>query len=216
MPPIPPNPASTHVVSMLRAHRSGVLLTADGPRPCPTAIDPIGGSLIAPLADPETELESATLFIPEESNDALQVLILPALSAPAGDTDSDRYRAAHGAPDPIRLFRLKIDGARLGSRVVDGPDIDLRDPFASESASLRRAMNADRPALGKAVSYLGLSLGLRPGENPVVIAVDPEGVDLRGPLGVARFTFERCASSAEELRRFASVLLPFDPEQTQV
>lgn len=216
MAPIPTNPASTSVVSILRAHRSGVLLTPEGPRSCPTAIDPVGGALIAPLADHEAELESATLFIPEESNDALQVLILPAHSAQAGDTDSDRYRAAHGAPDPIRLFRLKIDGARLGSRVVDGPDIDLKDPFATESASLRRAMNADRPALGKAVSYLGLSLGLRQGETPVVVAVDPEGVDLRGPLGLARFPFERRASSAEELRRFASVLLPFDPEQTQV
>lgn len=192
------------------------MLTSEGPRACPTVIDPVGGVLIAPLADSETDLESATLFVPEESAAALQVLILPTASTPATDTDSDRYRAAHGAPDPIRLFRLKIDGARLGPRVIDGPDIDLRDPFATESAALRRTMNANRNALAKACAFLDLRLGLRPGETPVVLSIDPEGIDLRGPIGIDRYRFPEPARTAEHLRSYAGVLLPFDPEQTQV
>lgn len=213
---MPSHPETPLVVSALRCHRRGVLLTPEGPRSCPTVIDPVGGVLIAPLADSETELESATLFVPEETADALQVLILPTLSTAATDTDSDRYRAAHGAPDPIRLFRLKVDGARLGSRVIDGPDIDLRDPFATESAAIRRAINGNRDALAKACGFLGLSLGLRAGETPVAISVDPEGIDLKGPIGIARYRFPKTARSAEHLRSYASVLLPFDPEQTQV
>lgn len=185
-------------------------------RACPTVIDPIGGVLIAPMAEHELELESATLFVPDESAESLQILTLPNASAPATDTDTDRFRAAHGTPDPIGLFRVKIDGARLGSSVIDGPDIDLRDPFATESASLRRALNADRVALGRACGFLSLNLGLREGDTPVALSVDPEGIDLKGPTGLARYKFPRTTRSAEELRSFAGMLLPFDPEQTQV
>lgn len=216
VPPMPSHPETPLVVSALRSHRRGVLLTAEGPRPCPTVIDPVGGALIAPLAESETDLESATLFVPEETADALQVLVLPTVSTPATDADTDRFRAAHGAPDPIRLFRLKIDGARMGSRVIDGPDIDLRDPFATESAAIRRAINGNRDALAKACGYLGLALGLRAGETPVALSVDPEGIDLKGPTGIARYQFPKPARSAEHLRSYASVLLPFDPDQTQV
>lgn len=215
VPPIPTHPEAHLAVSILRAHRTGVLMTSEV-RACPTVIDPVGGVLIAPMAEHELELESATLFVPDESADALQILTLPNASSPATDTDTDRFRAAHGTPDPIGLFRLKIDGARLGSSVIDGPDIDLRDPFATESASLRRALNADRVALGRACGFLSLNLGLREGDTPVALSVDPEGIDLKGPTGLARYKFPRIARSAEELRSFGGMLLPFDPEQTQV
>lgn len=215
VPPIPTHPEAHLVVTVLRSHRTGVLLTSEV-RPCPTVIDPIGGVLIVPMAEHELELESATLFVPDESADSLQILALPIASVPATDSDTDRFRAAHGTPEPIGLYRLKIDGARLGSSVIDGPDIDLRDPFATESASIRRALNADRAVLGRACGFLNLNLGLREGDTPVALSVDPEGIDLKGPTGLARYKFPRAARSPEELRSFAGMLLPFDPEQTQV
>lgn len=216
MSPIPPNPDAPRVISVIRAHRAAVLLTPDGPSPRPTIIDPASGLVVAPLAESETELESATLFIPEESDRSLQLLVLPGQSARATDGDTDRYRAAHGAPDPIGLYRLKLDGARLGDRVVDAPDIDLRDPFLTESGAIRRALNANREALTRACSYLKIDLGVRPGETLVALSVDPEGIDLRGPTGLGRYRFETIARDRDELRSLASPLLPFDPNTTRV
>ena len=161
-------------------------------------------------------LESATLFVPEETDDALQVLVVPGASAWGSDADMDRYQAAHGTPDPITLARVKIESARIGARVVDGTDIDLRDPLLTESGAIRRALNTDRKALTRACAYLELPLGVREGEAVVALSVDPEGIDLKGPLGIARYRFEKMARDRDHLRSLAAPLLPFDPNATRV
>lgn len=213
--PAPHSDART-VISHLRAHRRAVLLTPEGAFPRPTIIDPAAGALVLPMSEQELELESATLFVPEESDGALQVLIVPGASSRGTDADIDRYQAAHGTPDPISLARVKIESARLGSVVVDGSDIDLKDPFLTESGAIRRALNTDRKALTRACACLDLAPGLREGETVVALSVDPEGIDLRGPLGLARYRFEKAARDRDHLRSLASPLLPFDPNATRV
>lgn len=216
VPPLPNHPDAVAVTSALRADRGAVLMTPEGPSRRPSIIDASAGVLVIPMSDTEAGLESATLFVPDESDQAVQVLILPSQSTHASDADMDRFRAAHGTPDPITLYRLKIDGARLGGRVVDGPDIDLKDPFLTESGAIRRALNANRTALTRACTYLGIDLGARGTETLVALSVDPEGIDLKGPTGLGRYRFDKIARDRDHLRSLASPLLPFDPNATRV
>lgn len=221
-PPTPTDPsphghgAAAAILRLIRAHRSATLVTPEAARPCPTIIDPATGRLVAALESDEALLDAATLFIPDESNDALQLLVLPGSSEPATDAARDRYTAFHGAPTLPALLSLTLDGARHLDVIVDASEIDLGDPFPTEAASIRRALNADRHALGRICTKLGIELGLRAGESPVALSVDPHGIDLKGPLGLRRYDFERPARDAADLRAMASHLLPFDPDMTRL
>lgn len=190
------DPEARTLVRLLRAHRTGSLVTAETARPCPTIIDPDLGRLVAALTTDEASLDAATLFVPDESDSALQLLVLPSRSEPASPAASDRYQAAYGPPTLPFLLALAVDGARLDSVVVDGAEIDLRNPLAAATGSLRRLLNADRPRLARAC----VRSRLRVGEEPVCVAIDPDGLDVRGRFGLVRVEFQAPAATPEDLQ----------------
>jgi hypothetical protein len=114
--------------------------------------------------------DDATLFIPDESDDALQLHVHPR-RLDESDPAVDRYLIYHGPAEGRVWAGLDVLGARLGSAVFDGEEVSVSSPWSSVEPVLCRRLNADRALLSRAVKT----------DDPSVraVGVDPWGMDVR-------------------------------------
>jgi hypothetical protein len=114
--------------------------------------------------------EHATLFIPEESDEALQILVAPH-PIPESDPAVDRFLIYHGRSEGLVWTRLEVLGARLGAKVFDPEEVAAANPWTGVEPALCRRLNSDRALLARAVRT----------DDPSVrsVGVDPWGMDVR-------------------------------------
>jgi len=113
----------------------------------------------------------ATLFVPEESGESLQLHVRPEVIDPDADPAADRYLIYHGRPEGVAWARLTLMGARLGGRVFSPEDAATPNPWSAIEPALCRRVNADVAILMQAVRTND------PGAKAV--GVDPWGMDVR-------------------------------------
>lgn len=182
----------------LRSHRQGVLFIAETATPVRFVIDGRTGGLVLPLSGslihaPGAEGEPCTLMAPEESDEALQLLVAVAELEPHREEARDRWQAYHGPPRVNRWAELTVESAKLGGEVFDGEPFVAPNPLRAAEAALCKRLNADRSALAEACRR---AVGMAPAE-PVAVGVDPYGFDVRARFGVLRVEFSGPAADAE-------------------
>lgn len=147
--------------------------------------------------------DDLTLFIPEETDDALQLLGEPVEIDPARHAACDRYVACFGRPEFTHWMLLDLESVRRLEVVVDAAEIARSNPLASFEAALCRGLNARPDLLGAACRA---ALGTAPAA-PVAVGVDPFGVIVRARFGVMRLEFEGEALSPNDAHREIENLL---------
>lgn len=165
-------------------------------------VDPCGGVIVLPLPGVPVS-ETLTLLVPDESDDSMQLLIDAAELDRSRDDLCDRWRIYHGSPDSTRWFTLRPDSVKWEGRVYDGSEITQPTSFASAEARLCKLANADRPRLARVCQRL---LRVAPAE-PLVVGVDPDGVDLRARFGITRLEFPTRAADAAAAEQMLAALL---------
>lgn len=113
----------------------------------------------------------ATLFIPEESDESLQLHVRPEQIDPATDPAADRFLIYHGSAERVAWARLVIMGARVGGRVYSPVEAAAPSPWTTAEPSLVRLVNADIAVLRQAVRTNDPSAK--------AVGVDPWGMDVR-------------------------------------
>lgn len=189
----------------LRRHRVGALLSDGRPRRLCFVDDPASGALAAPLPEAALDAMEHVLFVPEESDEALQLLLAPELERPVPEALIDRWRIHHGATPDEEVFwaRCAIETARFGSSVIEGEALMRPNPLGAHEGGACRRVNEDRAALGRACARVA---GVRP-TDPMCVGLDDEGLHVRHKLGVLRVPFPRAARDARDADALIDELL---------
>ncbi len=193
--------AVAHARRVLESSREGVLCFEDHTLAVKFVADGADGRLVLNVPAAALLATEHTLMTPEESDDALQLLITPEQIEESALTD--RWQAYHGAPAHIEWCEAWIESARHGAWVFDGEAIMAPNRLAADEAALCKALNADKAALSRLCQrYAGV-----PVPTPTCVGVDQRGLYVRAAFGVVRVAFEDEVGDAADVRRRVSEML---------
>lgn len=176
--------ALDHAQDVFLASTEGVMRFGEHSIPFKFVHDPHDGRLIA--SAPVAALLAADLVLsaPEESDDALQLLLSPDEIEESASTD--RWLVYHGDPPHVRWGAFWVDGVRHGPWVFDGDAIALPNPLHAIEPALCKRLNADQTGLAALCQrFAGMVV-----PSPVCVGVDPRGLHVRARFGVIRVRFE--------------------------
>ena len=157
------------------------------------------GHLVAPVMVAMLQALETVIFVPEATENALEVLVtLDELDehGPEGAI-TDRWRIYHGDPPDVRWARMNIDAGKLEGSVIDGSALMRANPFAAEESRICKHMNEDHSAY---LRILALHFAHIEIEKPVMIGIDPLGIDIRGRFDVVRVNTTESMQNAEDAR----------------
>jgi hypothetical protein len=136
-------------------------------------------------------------MVPEEDEDALQLLVTAEEIDPRREGACDRWLIYHlDAPWP-HWAALVIDAAKLGDEVHDGEALMRPDPLRESGPALCKWLNADRDRLA---DLCRAATGVEPA-SPVCVGVDAHGVDVRARFGIIRVVFDVAAGDEASARQ---------------
>src|SRR5688572_2319457 len=135
------------------------------------------GRLAAPVMVAMLQAMDGVLFVPEFVEDAmeLQVTFFQFEERGPDAAVADRWRIYHGEPDDVRWAYLKIDAARFSGMVIDGDVLQRPNPLAADEARLCKELNRQPDVLRTLCERYGTMRV----EQPVMVGIDPNGIDLR-------------------------------------
>lgn len=196
-----PDPAEA-VIAFVRSRHEGVLLIEEDVHRVRLIIDGWRGRPVFPAPAGVVEGSDAVLCIPEDSDDAVQ-LLGDTHVVPAGSEPSDRWTAYHGDSRTTRWLALSVGSAKTSGDVLDGPQVDLRNALHACESALCRKANADPEALkAMVVRRAGVTLS-----SPRTVGVDERGFDVRARFGIVRIEFpSRAADEADAARMIEGMI----------
>lgn len=169
----------------LRAHTTADLRFEEHFRPIKYVIAPSDGRLVAPVMVAMLESFDTVLFVPETIEGAMEVQVTLTEFREQGPDGAlaDRWRIHHGDPDDVRWAWLSVDAARLDSAVIDGDALMRPNPLAEAEARLCRHVNQTHAAALRPLCRERAGIGV---EEPIMVAIDPLGIDVRGRFDIHR------------------------------
>ena len=194
--------------AFLRGHTTGDLRFDEHVRPVRYVLAP-AGALVLPAMVAMLQAVDTVLFVPslEEGAMEVQLTLVPFgerdAEAPEGAGASpgaitDRWRIHHGDPEDVRWAVGRVDAARYGGNVVDGDAMMRPNPLEADEPALCRWMNMEN---AEALRDLCRRYGRRRIEAPLMVAVDPLGLDVRGRFEVVRVPFPAVAPTRADVER---------------
>lgn len=190
------DPMVEQAYAALRSHYGGDLRFDDHLRPVQYVMAP-DGALIAPVMAAMLSGFNMVLFIPDNSDDALQlqISIEPFKEDTAeGGALADRWRIYHGEPVDVFWGRLNIDAAKFQGYVIDGEALMRPNPLTEHAPRICRSLNSSQR---DAVKSLCEQFARTDVAQPVVVGIDPLGIDVRRKFDVIRVPFHEPQPSAD-------------------
>lgn len=163
--------------------------------------DPQTGRLAASIPAAVFLATEHVLFVPEETDDALQLLLsVEECQECAG---SDRWQAYHGQPEHVRWGLFWIDSVRHGPWVFDGEAFSVPNPVAGEECGICKMLNTDASKLAALCQrFAGVVV-----PHPVCVGVDPRGLHVRARFGVVRVPFDQRCDGDKQARETIAAML---------
>lgn len=185
----------------LMANREGVLVFDEHHVPVRFVTDNSTGRLVMSVPVAVFFSHEHVLFVPEEREDSMQLLVSPEQIDECAATD--RWLAFHGDPEHVRWATCWIESAKQSPWVFDGEALSRPNSLAGAEAGLVKGLNGDQPGLARLCERAtGAAV-----ERPVCVGVDQDGVHVRARFGVVRVPFPHTANDAEHARRMISRLV---------
>jgi len=175
----------TLALRTLRSNFRGELRFDERQHPVKYVIDPATGRLVVPIELYMLEAIDTVLFIPEERDGAMEIMLTlePIVQHSSDEAMSDRWRIYHGEPVELNWASCSIDAARHDGFVIDGEALMQPNPLASHEPKLCKLLNeAGKDALA-AITFAKAN---RQVEAPVAVGVDQFGVDVRARFEIIR------------------------------
>lgn len=185
----------------LRRHARGVLEVGGECRPCLYVLDPERGSPVACVTQDVFEAGSCTLHVPEDREDALQVLVEPIELDARVEASCDRYLIYHGKGATARWARLEIQSAKMLGVVFD--DCAGSNALRAHEAGMCKRLNTDKDRVRVALLRLAGFVE----DRPTVVGVDQDGVDVRTKRGIVRLEFPHTAPNLESAERMIGEMM---------
>ena len=185
--------------AFLRAHTKADLRFEENMRPIKYVIGP-DGRLIAPVMVAMLRSFDSVLFIPSYQDGAMEVQVtLEEFDERGPDgAAADRWRIYHGEPEDVRWAFMQIDAARYGEVVIDGLAFTRPNPLAKEESRLCKLMNQEHV---HDMRRLCAKYGTMEVEQPLMVGIDPLGIDVRARFDVVRVPAAKPMTTVEEAKR---------------
>jgi hypothetical protein len=180
----------------IRAHTTGDLRFDEHLRPLRYIVAP-DGRLVAPVMVAMLAEVDTVLFVPALQEDAMELLVSLEQFEERGEDGhlTDRWRIYHGEPEDVRWARIDVDAVRHEGQVIDGEALMLANPLASEETGLCRTLNAEWT---ERIRELCRARHIEV-EKPVVVGVDPRGLDIRRRFDVVRLESPAPMTAADDV-----------------
>jgi len=173
----------------IRTYYRGLLRAGERVEHVRFVVDPVTGGIVLPAHPAALEEESITLHVPDECDAGVGLLMeFVPIEDPGLDALCDRWRIYHMKPDEACWLRCRVETVRLMDDVMVGDDLGLPNPLAAAEPALCRRANARPVADPKS---------LKDPKTPVVVGVDPEGMDVRVASDIVRVWFSERAETPE-------------------
>lgn len=192
-------PVIEEAYAFVRGNTKADLRFEENMRPIKYVIAP-DGRLIAPMMVAMLRSFDLVLFIPSYEEGAMEVQVTPEEFDERGaeGAAADRWRIYHGEPEDVRWAFLQIDAARFGGMVIDGLALMRVNPLAKDESRICKHMNQEH---GDDLRRLCAAYGKMDVEQPLMVGIDPLGIDVRARFDVLRVPAPRTMNDAEEARR---------------
>jgi hypothetical protein len=181
-----------------RLHRfhEGLLGIAERVERTLFVIDAVTGRPVFPAPPGAVEEESITLHIPEDEPGSVQILGRAVEVDPLRDEACDRWLFYHGRPRWAHWAAIEIESLKNVETVLDHDEVQIANPLRPFEPAICKWVNQNAAALAAACER---SLGTHP-ESPLLVGVDPYGLDVRAHFGVMRLEFEGTCDDEAEAR----------------
>ncbi|MEO1128726.1 MAG: hypothetical protein AAFX05_03345 [Planctomycetota bacterium] len=193
--------ALLHALQFLAGEREGILAFDDNHIPIKFITDNETGRLIAPVPVATFFSGEHVLFVPDESDDALQLLISPQEIEESAMTD--RWLAYHVEAEHVRWADIYIDSARHGPWVFDGDALTTPNPLRADESRLVKRINEHTQALAD-LCQAAMEMDV---EDPVCVGIVPHGIYVRARFGIIMIAFETTCETAEQVEHVIESLL---------
>jgi len=184
---------------MLRRHTTGEIQFGEHLRAIRYVITH-DGRLVAPVMVAMVQTVDVVLFVPDAAEDSLALMV----SLEQFDDDAehgaliDRWQIYHGDPEDVRWAFLDIDAAKLEGLVIDGEALIRTNPLASDESRICRHMNEDHRDDLRILCRHYAQVDVN---EPVMVGVDPLGIDVRGRFDVHRIVAPEPMPNADGVRQ---------------
>jgi len=164
---------------------------------------PKSGHLVASVPVALLMSDEVVLFVPEEREDSLQLLL--SIEEVEESALTDRFSAYYPEPDHVRWAEMWIDTGRLCEYVFDGDALMTANPLAEDEPTLLRALNECPDSLKRVCAQCCTTEVA----SPLAVGIDELGIDIRAHFGIVRLPFDAPVADADEARaRIDSILNP--------
>ena len=188
--------AAKDAYRFLRSHTTGDLRFNERFRLLRYVIGP-DGRLVAPVLPAMLEATYTALFVPEDIDSAMELLVSLTEFEPDGPFGAltDRWRIYHGDPEDMQWASIHLDTARFQEQVIDGEALVQANPLAEDEARLCRQINDDHRAELRQVCQVIAHAQV---EDPMLVGVDRLGFDVRRRFDVLRVDAPRPMNTAAD------------------
>ena len=174
-----------HGLDFLNAYREGTLQFDGNLVPVKFVDDPSTGRLVISVPVAALLASDLLLFIPEEDDETMQLLVTAEEIKDCAATD--RWMIYHGEPEHVRWAALWIDSAKLIPWVFDGDALTVPNPLEHAQGHLCRTANEQPDALRELCKRTN-DMDV---DDPRCVGVDPRGMHIRARFGIIRVPFDQ-------------------------
>ncbi len=191
----------------LRSHTTGNLRSDEQHRPLKYVIGPQGRP-VAPVTAAVLECRDTVLFVPDNTEGAMEVQVTLSKLDPDGPDGAltDRWRIYHGEPHGMHepcWTVMEIDAVRFSGHVIDGHMLVRPNHLADDEPRLCRQVNEHHIDTLRRACLHAASFDV---QDPVLVGVDPLGFDVRRRFDVMRLPAPRPMTGPADVQDVLSLM----------
>jgi len=143
------------------------------------------GVLVIPAMVAMLQPCDIVMFIPEYCEDCIEMHVSLQEFKEEGEHASlaDRWQVYHGVSPDVQWAMLEIDAARFHEAFIDGEQLKRENPLGEYEPALCRELNEHHVDHVQEICKTQSNVAV---PEPVVVGVDPLGIDIRASFGIIR------------------------------
>lgn len=143
------------------------------------------GVLVIPAMVAMLQPCDIVMFIPEYCEDCIEMHVSLQEFEEEGkhSSSADRWQVYHGVSPDVQWAMLEIDAARFHEAFIDGELLQRENSLADLEPALCKKLNKHHVAQVQEICKSRTNVGV---PEPVVVGVDPLGIDIRASFGIIR------------------------------
>jgi len=143
------------------------------------------GELVIPAMVAMLQPNDTIMFVPDYSEDCMEIHVSLRQFKPTGDDGilADRWNVYHGKSPDVQWALVDIDAARFHEMFIDGEALLRENPLSVIEPSLCKNINTNFKDNLRQVCFERTKVEVT---DPVVVGIDPLGIDVRAPFGIVR------------------------------